>query len=350
MNNSDFLDAKDDGIGVDPTMMPAIESLDDSPSTVKKQIKPGKDLKKPNNVGNIIKKVLFTIVVLLCMGGVSFGVYYYLSLGTKASKNVPVLEDQNVFVGESLSTSIMEYGDFSKVDISKCSLDVLNVNVNEVGEYEYSITCGDVKYTAKVFVKEKVILNIATKLLYVNDASDIKPEDFIETDEEGYAYTFVNEKQDFNDEGLQKVEIKVLDKDNREMVVYGFAYVIAKEPTMYLTCNSDNESKDNAILNTIDRFAIDDEDNDMDLTIRKYSYKYSDDLAYENILFSMQNGETTIDGHQGFALIDNVNKTIEIIRTISHSEIESEIGNSLSTSYRDIGNFYRRSKGYTCSI
>ena len=93
MNEKEYFKANDDGIGIDPTMMPVIESLDVLPAETKPEEKAnGKKNKKkkgklptPNpdkKPRDLIKKILFTVVVLLLMAGVSFGVYYYLSLGT----------------------------------------------------------------------------------------------------------------------------------------------------------------------------------------------------------------------------------------------------------------------------
>lgn len=350
MNRDDFLDAKDDGIGIDPTMMPTIDSLDASPSEIKKNIKASSDLKKPNNASNVIKKILFTIVVLLCMAGVSFGVYYYLSLGTKAKKNAPVLENKTIFMGDSLSSSIMEYGDFSKIDISKCTLDVLGVNVNEVGEYDYSVTCNEVKYSAKIYVKEKVIFNVATKLIYVDSTDELKPEDFVSIDGDDYTVSYANSNQGFNDFGLQSVGIRITDSNDKEMVVYGLVYVVSSTPSMYLTCTSPDEIVNGNTLNKIDRFAVNENDEDMDLTIRKFKYTFTDDKSFEMTLFSIKDGMTTIEGNSGYALVNIDNKTIELISAVSRDDIEQEIGETLGTGYRDIGTYYRGTLKYSCSI
>ena len=85
MNEQNYFQANDDGIGIDPTMVSVIETLDvlpkeeipNKPKNKGRSKTPNPD-KKP---GDLLKKILFTIVILALMAGVSFGVYYYLSLG-----------------------------------------------------------------------------------------------------------------------------------------------------------------------------------------------------------------------------------------------------------------------------
>lgn len=80
-------------IGTDPTMVDVIETLD--VPVPEKKIEPKNENKQNNNdknqkKGSFIKNLLFIILVLALMGGVAFGVYYYLRLAKNNENNVNV--------------------------------------------------------------------------------------------------------------------------------------------------------------------------------------------------------------------------------------------------------------------
>ena len=89
MNENGYLNSNGDNIGIDPSVVPVIESLDFTPGetyTENKTVKKVKTNKSNDDKGpSLIKKILFTLVVLALMAGVAFGVYYYLSLGRNVS-------------------------------------------------------------------------------------------------------------------------------------------------------------------------------------------------------------------------------------------------------------------------
>lgn len=343
MNNNRFINIKDDDIGIDPTVMQKVDSLDVIPSNNRNK----KKLEKGNNNSSIIKKILFTIVVLALMAVVAYGVYYYLSLGRKTSKAV-VLENQEIYVGQSLPSSILEYGDFSKVDISKCTLDVLDVNTNEVGTYNYSVMCGEVKYSAKVTVIEKKVFNLATKIVYKNINENITAEEFIES-EEGYTYSLVDDKSDY-EIGLHPIKIKVRNIEGQETEVTGLLYVLEKSPDFYLTCDSNEITEDIYATKIIDRFVFDDFGSGIGNMVRRYRFTYRDEMDYERTKNKIKDGKISLDGKSGYVLIDNVNFNIDVINLKSLEEINTEYNSTLENAYRQINNYYRRTLKYSCSI
>ncbi|MBE6148014.1 MAG: hypothetical protein E7167_00680 [Firmicutes bacterium] len=367
MNEKEYFQANDDGIGLDPTMMPVIESLDDLPADApsdkknkkennKKGNKPKSKTPDPNKKsGDLLKKILFTVVVLLLMAGVSFGVYYYLSLGTKSGgKSKFTLEDKLVFVGETLPTSVMEYGDFSTVDVSECSLNILDVNVNEPGEYNYSIVCGKAKYTAKIIVQERVSFDIATKLVYKQLGDEVEASEFITTEREDYNISFVSEEavKDYLTAmgGPHVVEIKVVNSEGQETIVSSLLYVLSEQANMYLTCNSSKQSVGDYNFTIIDKIAFDSSRNDMGASIRSYNYSFDSDAEYENMKKQIIEGKIIINNHEGYVLIDNVNKKIQLVNLLTMETLEEEYGSQFPTTYTEINGFYRNTKRYSCSI
>lgn len=365
MNEKEYFQANDDGIGLDPTMMPVIESLDVLPSDGKEEAKgknkktKGKSKSKTPNPdkkpGDLIKKILFTVVVLALMAGVSFSVYYYLSLGTASNGKTKFrLEDKTIFVGETLPTSVIEYGDFSTVDVSECSLNVLDVNINEPGEYNYSIVCGKAKYTAKINVVEKIVFDIATKLVYKTVGDTVTADEFISTEHDNYEFAFVDEGEVSNylttTGGPSLVDIKVTNENGDEVIVKSLLYVLENSANMYLTCNSSKQTTEEYNFTIIDKIAFDSSRIDMKASIRIYNYIFENDNDYEETKKQIIDGKIALNGHEGNALIDNVNKKIQIVSILDSNTLDSEYGSEFPTAYNDINNYYRNTKKYSCSI
>ena len=364
MNENEYFKANDDGIGIDPTLMPVIESLDVLPSDKKEEDKNAKKTKvkkkstTPNpdkKPGDLLKKIIFTIVVIALMAGVAFGVYYYLSLGSNTpSKSKFSLQNRFIYVGDTLPTNVMEYGDFSTVDVSECSIDIDEVDVNKVGTYDYAIVCGKAKYTAKVIVSERISFEVEAKAVYKKVNDSIKPEDFIDTKEDGYSFSFTDENtvKGYLESagGPYAVNINVKKDDGNETVVNSLLYVTNQSVNMYLTCNSSKQSGDIYAYTITDKIAFDSSRNNLGISLRSYNYVFETQAEYELIKSTITDGKIKIDEHEGFALIDNVNHKIKVYSLLTNEMLNDEFGDTFSTSYNDINSYYRNTKKYSCSI
>lgn len=364
MNESEYFKANDDGIGMDPTMMPVIESLDVEPPSKdedpkgKKKAKPKKKKsttpnpdKKP---GDLLKKIMFTVVVLLLMAGVSFGVYYYLSLGRHGGKGKFTLNDKVIFVGDPLPTSVMDYGDFSTVDVTECKINVDDVNINEAGEYDYSIVCGKAKYSAKIIVQEKIYFDIATKVVYKTLGETAVVKEFIETEREDYTFAFVNEAEVTNalatTGGPHVIEIKVINENGEETIVNGLLYVQTEDAMMFLTCDSGEQSGDTYDYIITDKIAFNHERNNMGDSLRSYKYTIPSAGDYELLKSQITSGELTIGDQTGYALINNLTNQITLVSVLTNETLNEEYGQPMPSAYNDINSYYRNTKKYSCSI
>lgn len=349
MNENKFLNSNGDNIGIDPSSIPVIESLDVMPS------EPGSNNLKNKNSNekqkpSLIKKILFTIVVLLLMGGVSFGVYYYLSLGTKnASKINFSISDRVVFVNETLSNSIMDYGEFNSVNITQCSLDTSKVDTSKTGVYSYYVTCGTMKKEAKITVQEKITFDVAAKAIYKIVDNEVKASEFIDTDRDEYELTFVDETTVNsyleNEGGPYLVGIKVKNEKGQETVVNSLLYVLPEKAKLYLTCSKDNDE-----YTITDKFAVNYDSKNMNYSLRFYKYTYDIESDYETSKNLIEDGKLTIGDHTGYALIDNVNKTIRIVDKLTGDKLDSEYGATFPLTYSEIKGYYKDIKNYSCSI
>lgn len=352
-------------IGTDPTMVDVIETLDvpvpEKKIEPKNENKQNNNDKKPEKNGSFIKNLLFIILVLALMGGVAFGVYYYLRLAKNNENNVNVtpafnLNKMQINEGDEVPQSLSEYGDFSKIDISNCKLDTSEVKNNVPGNYTYYVMCNGSKYSESFVVKSKdgsdepvtptvtKRLNVTTYFNYTIKGEQLNIERLISSDD-NLTFEFANKekyKEDMYNIGLQKVEIKAVDLENNENTYYAFVYVINEEPKMKFKCVSPNNS-------LIDEIIFNKNKENMNNSVRMYEYTYND-TEYSNIIETINNGTIKINENEGNAILDYQNKKITILKDLPKETLDSEYGGSFPTTYSEVSNYYRNSLKYTCSF
>ena len=353
---NDMQAVQDDSIGTDPTIVQTIDSLDFEPTASKSKKKKSKKKSTTPNPDkkqhSILKKIVFTIVILGLMAGVAFGVYYYLSLGT--GKNTPskakfTLDDKTIYVGENLSNNIMDYGNFNTVDISNCKLDIENVNTEESGQYKYSVTCNNEKVTANISVIERQKFNLETLFIYKEVNTDITINDFIKSNED-YTYYFTDETA-LNEYmqtpgGPYSIGINVKSESGNETIIYAALYVLPSKPLMYLTCTSSMQNN----YTIIDKIAFNTSKNNMNISTRTYSYEFTNENDYYNYLNTIDNGKINIDNHEGIVIMNNNTNTLKVITTLTNEILSNEYGSSFPNTYSEISSYYRNAKKYSCTI
>ena len=352
-------------IGTDPTMVDVIETLDvpvpEKKIEPKKENKRDNNDKKPEKKGSFIKNLLFIILVLALMGGVAFGVYYYLRLAKNNENNVNVtpafnLNKMQINEGDEIPQSLSEYGDFSKIDISNCALDTSEVKNNVPGNYTYYVMCNGSKYSESFVVKSKdgsdepntptvtKRLNVTTYFNYTIKGEQLNIERLISSDD-NLTFEFANKekyKEDMYNIGLQKVEIKAVDSENNENTYYAFVYVINEEPKMKFKCISPNNS-------LIDEIIFNKNKENMNNSVRMYEYTF-DETEYSNMIETVTNGTIKINENEGNAILDYTNKKITILKDLPTETLNSEYGGTFPSTYSEVSNYYRNSLKYTCSF
>ena len=352
-------------IGTVPTMVDVIETLDvpvpEKKIEPKNENKQNNNDKKPEKKGSFIKNLLFIILVLALMGGVAFGVYYYLRLAKNNENNVNVtpafnLNKMQINEGDEIPQSLSEYGDFSKIDISNCKLDTSEVKNNVPGNYTYYVMCNGSKYSESFVVKSKdgsdepiaptvtKRLNVTTYFNYTIKGEQLNIERLISSDD-NLTFEFANKekyKEDMYNIGLQKVEIKAVDSENNENTYYAFVYVINEEPKMKFKCVSPNNS-------LIDEIIFNKNKENMNNSVRMYEYTF-DEKEYSNMIETVIDGTIKINENEGNAILDYQNKKITILKDLPKETLDSEYGGSFPTTYSEVSNYYRNSLKYTCSF
>lgn len=353
------------GIGTDPTTIEVIETLDvPSPnnSNNKQKVKPPKKEKS-----GIFSKILFTILIIGLMGAVAYGIYYYLKIaGNKVNNNTNstpsfALKDVEVGLGESLSDSLSTYGDFSKMDVSKCQLNLDEVDTSQEGTYDYSVICDGAKYSATITVKKdasnpnnttinvepnpNVNLSLTSSFKYVVMGTTLSASELITSNEE-YTYEF-EDKEDatsqLSNTGLHGISIKAINAEGKYDTIMAFVYVLETAPKMYFTCENPQKT-------LTDKIVFDNNKNDMNVSVRMNKYTYESDTEYNNMLSHIENGLLTINDDLGYAITDDINKTITLVKKLGRDILNQEYGKEFPTTYNEISNYYRNEIRFTCSL
>lgn len=340
-----------DEIGIDPTTIEVIDTLDlDAPT----EVTPAQA--KKNKGKDLLTKILFTFGVLVLMGGVSFGIYFYLDLGSKKAKEKEAsfkLDSKEVFVGQELSSSVFDYGDFAKVDVSGCTLDLSRVDTSVAGEYPYSMICDGAKYSAKITVIEKADFIVKTNVVYKSSLDTLNVNDFIEAKGKNYVYSFANQDEALNNltepGGPYIVDINVTDEKGKEGKIPTYLYVTSTNVANYLKCTSKETSTDNGFSYTIsDVMVFDTLRNNLNAPLRLYNFEKLDEDTYFRYLLEIKDGKLNIDNVEGYVIRDDTNHILRLLVDVDNFIIEGDLGESLPNSYSAIKELYEE-KGYTCS-
>jgi len=347
----------DKNIGIDPTTVNILETLDmesDAENKEKRVLKAPKTPNPDKKKESVIGKIFFVIIILALMAGVAYGVFYYLNLGRKESfKAKYSIVDKTIYVGDKVSKDIFDYGNFAQVDISSCALDVSKVDSSKAGEYNYNVICDGSKYTAKIIVKDRTNFLVTTNVLYKQVGDTIDINDFIKG-KDNYTYEFENKDETINllgsAGGPHIVNIVVDNNQDEKIMVSSVLYVLASSPKFFLTCESNYVDTDNYSYRVIDKFAIGNAKNNMDKNLRIYEYVFSSQNDYLKALSTVSEGMITIDGKTGIALQDYEMLTIKVVQNLSKDILNEEYGRTFPTQYNQIQNYYKETKKYSCSI
>ena len=181
---------------------------------------------KTNKKG--MNKTLFIVLIIVAIVAVAFGVYYFLSISSKATVN---LKEVNIGVGDVVSDNINDYATISG-DASSCALNTRNINAQAIGTYSFTITCDGEVYegTANVvdMIAPVVTLNSA---VYKAINSTVTVDEFVEscTDPSNCTTSFTNEATVTNylstAGGPYSVEITATDDSGNETIYTSNLYV-----------------------------------------------------------------------------------------------------------------------------
>ncbi len=350
--NGGFQTSRDE-IGIDPTTIEIVDSLD-----VETNNGSTNDSNDPNNkkgrTKSLITKIVFAFGILLLMGLVAFGVYFYLNLGKKKVNEKPkfILSDKEIYIGTKLSDSILDYGNFSDIDISGCTLDTSKVDTSKVGTYEYSMVCDGSKYTGKITIINKYDFEITANILYKTSDDVLIASEFIEGDND-YKYTIKDNNiinNLYTPGGPYYTELEIENtKDETKGTVSSIFYVTESAARTFLTCTSTvkkNDDADGLSYRIVDTFAFDRFRMYLHVPARMYVFEFIPTENYVKLITSMQNGMIEFGSLTGYGLRDDVNNTFRIVSEINDETLEEEM-EGISLTYDNIKKYYE-DNDYTC--
>ncbi len=309
---------------------------------------------KTNKKG--MNKTLFIVLIIVAIVAVAFGVYYFLSISSKATVN---LKEVNIGVGDVVSDNINDYATISG-DASSCALNTRNINAQAIGTYSFTITCDGEVYegTANVvdMIAPVVTLNSA---VYKAINSTVTVDEFVEscTDPSNCTTSFTNEATVTNylstAGGPYSVEITATDDSGNETIYTSNLYVTPYPIRLFKDCESPSSevSGYQATKTTRDYLPIGYDANNvysyLGVSQRIYTYVFTDTEEYSSVIGEKPQ-TLTFDGITGQAAYDDDNQTITIYTDLSVDTLNSEAGGAFPTTFVEINSYYTN-LGYTCS-
>lgn len=302
-----------------------------------------------------MNKLLFIILIIILIGAVAYGVYYFLNISNNTVKLTA--KTINIGVGETIPDDIKEYAIVTKGNINICSLNTKNVNASQIGEYEAVITCGKNTYKAKVIVSDKTapVAKLNTVFKKVNTMVTI--EDFVKSCDDPS-----NCKTNFTDEtktneymktpgGPYEVAIEATDDAGNKKDYTATLYVTTEDIFIFANFFSPEENlteyKAKKVIS--DTFGISRGLTFLNVARRNYEYIFENRADYEKVIKDKEN-TITFDGITGIATYDDNNLTLQISTDLSLNTLNNENNGNFSPSYADILKTYRDTKGYTVSV
>lgn len=346
MNNNTYMQ-RDDSIGTDPTVLNVIDSLDVEPTVVEEQ-KPKKTKKPsgPKKKLTLPQMILLGVAVVALIGGVAFGLFYYLRVGNQkggAGANSTVLNPVKIFVGEPVPEDVLSYGDFSKVDIATCTMDSSKIDTSKTGTYDLTITCDKESYKAKVIVEERLNYDAEGLIALKTSKSEYQVTDFIKANSD-YEVTFKDEsilKMTIDSVGGPfPVEIIVKDESGNETTIYSALYTFQTAPKSTITCSADNQS---------DYLSFNPSYELLNTSLRTKTFTFEDENEYYNTIKSISNSRLTIENFSGVPVTNEKKKEITIVSELSSDTLRQEYGSDFPKEYNVIRNYYKDKKSAVCS-
>ncbi len=308
---------------------------------------------------NPLNKVLFVVLILMLIGCVGFGVYYYLNLGTQNAGTSAGLITKELTMNKNgeLPTDLTEYAQFNTEVAANCLLNVDDVDVTVAGEYQYKITCGANEYTGKIIVVDKELPTVETQKLTVITASEISAEDFvISCSKENCTYAFEDEAKVTEylstTSGTYDVVITITDEAGNVGKETVTLVVTPEKVYAYLEASTASSADDNYDASKVmtDKFAIGNGNLFIGVASRTYVYTFTSDEEYTKVKEEITtNNDNTFDGLTGEISFDDEKKEVILEVSLEKETLDLEYSGSFPTTYTEIKNYYE-TKGYTTKI
>lgn len=347
-------------IGNPSGTMPGFESSSNIGTTPPISFEPEKKPEKKTN------KLVFIIIILVVLAGVGFGTFYVLKytdlLNNKVAKISISPKNLEVNLGDELSRNNNDYAVVTGTDISSCGVDTSNVDTSKVGEYTYTITCGETHRQGTITVVDNTVLEVALKTVYKSLNETLEAKEFATSNDSSLTYEFVDEEAVkallSGEPGTQTVKIKVTNANGKSTEVDGTLVILEYAVKGFITCSSKEQplTDNKATMVVSERFGIADingaNSNDFaNIIYEEHIFKFTDTEEYNKLLEEYQTNNTiTINNiSSGDIKFDDSEHTITFTTTKDNKAAETEYGKENIAKYSTIKSYFETSLNYTCA-
>ncbi len=300
------------------------------------------EAKKKNNP---LGKILFTLLILILIGGVAYGIYYYLNMGTTASGAVTP-KNMTHNLSEEINTNINDYATFNGISSNSCVLSTVNVDVNTIGSYEYTITCGEDVYKGALEVVDMNLPEVVLNRVYKSVDAEVTADEFIEScSKENCEYTFADsvdvENLTSDVMGLTEVEIIVTDDNDLSTTVTAELIVTSNEIIAFLKGKGSEMDMTDYTGTYIqnDYLGIDGSNNYADYSYRVYEYTFTNEDEFTNVMEEYKSADE-FDGMTGEITFDEDEKMLSLRVPLTKETLDLEYDGTFPTTYSAIKSYY----------
>lgn len=325
-------------------------------------LEPEKQPKKKTN------KILFVIIIIIVLIGIGFGTYYVLNYTNLLVKKEEInIETKNIEIniGETLPENINEYATITGTNTSNCNpVDATEVDVNQEGTYEYTITCGDVSKKGKVTVIDNIEIVAETKTVYKTKGSALSASEFAMNSNDGLKYDFASQSDVDtalnNTSGTYNIGLKI-SKGVKTVDATGKLVMLEYPIRGYVTCEANSQivSAISASKVVAEKFAILDDERKNSYAGIGYeitTFTFNDETTFKTYQNEYNDKKTiTIDGVTGyteFSTNESGQSVIKITKELDNSDVLLQYGAENMQDYSSIMKYFGKTAnglGYVCT-
>lgn len=298
--------------------------------------------------------LLLLVILLICLVGV--GIYLILNK-TKVNQTQGVISTKSPIIwelGKSLSTNITDYVDLKGIDASTCKLDTSKVDIDTMGSYDFSVTCGTNTQSGKIVLQDKVAPVVEVKEVEVYPGTKVNLEDFIVFCEDytKCSYELQSGSETLEDMaaevGVYNLSLIVSDDYDNQTTVAITLNVTEDAPVKYMRCTDFSQNTNlKAKLSVVYNYGIN-QNNTLTKTEKIYTYTFDDKEEYQETK-NAYSPSVGIDGQTGTASFSDEDFTITLTKSLTMNDLATELNEtSIPTDYSELQQYNTNVQKFTC--
>lgn len=297
------------------------------------------------------KSILIIFLIIVLIGAIGIGVYYFLTLAKESATKHIVPKEIKLELGSVLSNDVEDYATISGYSKNDCLLNLNEVNVNKVSTYKYKIICGKENAEGTIIVDDSTKPEAITNDLVLLPNATIKEEDFIEKclDASKCTYKFKTDISTIvSTLGEHEVEIIISDEYNNQNTVKAKLTIANQAPVKYLKCSKPEEQDEELKAKITDSYIIGIDAKDNFYMATRKTQLYFDTLNNYNDVAKNYNKEVGIKNRVGMTTFNEANKMIIIKENKTLEDMNKDLNGRLPNN-SNILRAYLSGLGYICN-